>query len=139
MLTIAKMGVGQEGYYLSKVASGLEDYYSGAGETTGRWIGRGSARLDLDGEVGSASLRALLSGMAPDGNSRLSGRPGRVHTPGWDMTFSAPKSVSILYGLGGVAVAHLLDALGDLLVGTLARGLAHRVRTSRKPRIAVRP
>lgn len=132
MLTIAKMGVGQEGYYLSKVASGLEDYYSGAGETTGRWIGRGSARLDLDGEVGSASLRALLSGMAPDGNSRLSGRPGRVHTPGWDMTFSAPKSVSILYGLGGVAVAQQVAEAHEAAVDEALRWLEQHATVSRR-------
>ena len=131
-MTIAKMGVGQEGYYLSKVASGLEDYYSGAGETTGRWIGRGSARLDLDGEVGSASLRALLSGMAPDGNSRLSGRPGRVHTPGWDMTFSAPKSVSILYGLGGVAVAQQVAEAHEAAVDEALRWLEQHATVSRR-------
>jgi len=31
MLSIGKMGVGQEGYYLGKVAEGAEDYYSGEG------------------------------------------------------------------------------------------------------------
>jgi hypothetical protein len=28
MLSIGKMGAGQEGYYLGKVAEGAEDYYS---------------------------------------------------------------------------------------------------------------
>lgn len=132
MLTIAKMGVGQEGYYLAKVASGLDDYYSGAGETTGRWIGRGSARLGLDGEVGSSDLRALLAGMAPDGRDRLSGQARLVHTPGWDMTFSAPKSVSILYGLGGVAVAEQVAAAHDAAVDEALRWLEQQATVSRR-------
>lgn len=35
MLSIGKLGVGQEMYYLEKVAEGAEDYYSGKGEVTG--------------------------------------------------------------------------------------------------------
>lgn len=35
MLTIGKLGVGQERYYLDKVAEGAEDYYSGEGEVAG--------------------------------------------------------------------------------------------------------
>jgi len=32
MISISKMGGGQERYYLEKVAEGAEDYYSGEGE-----------------------------------------------------------------------------------------------------------
>lgn len=39
MLTIGKLGRGQERYYLDKVAEGAEDYYSGEGEAEGRWMG----------------------------------------------------------------------------------------------------
>jgi hypothetical protein len=35
MLSIGKMGQGQEGYYLGKVAEGAEDYYSGEAEAEG--------------------------------------------------------------------------------------------------------
>ena len=35
MLTIGKLGIGQERYYLDKVAEGAEDYYSGEGEAAG--------------------------------------------------------------------------------------------------------
>lgn len=38
MLSIGKMGAGQEGYYLGKVAEGAEDYYSGEGEAEGYWL-----------------------------------------------------------------------------------------------------
>ena len=35
MLSIGKLGIGQERYYLDKVAEGAEDYYSGEGEAEG--------------------------------------------------------------------------------------------------------
>jgi hypothetical protein len=52
MLTIGKLGAGQEAYYLGKVAQGTEDYYSGEGETEGRWTGDAAAELGLEGNVG---------------------------------------------------------------------------------------
>ena len=36
MLSLWKLRVGSEAYYLSQVASGLEDYYSGRGEVARR-------------------------------------------------------------------------------------------------------
>ena len=53
MLSIGKLGNGQERYYLDKVAEGAEDYYSGEGEAAGQWLGDAAAELGLDGVVGS--------------------------------------------------------------------------------------
>ena len=39
MLSLWKLRVGAENYYLSQVANGLEDYYTGRGEMPGRWLG----------------------------------------------------------------------------------------------------
>lgn len=47
MLTIGKLGIGQESYYLDKVAEGAEDYYSGEGEAEGRWVGDVAEELGL--------------------------------------------------------------------------------------------
>ena len=60
---IAKLRVGQEAYHLSGVAQSLGDYYSGAGETHGQWIGGGASRLGLDGQVDPDDLRAVLAGL----------------------------------------------------------------------------
>jgi conjugative relaxase-like TrwC/TraI family protein len=100
VLSIGKLGVGQESYYLSKVASGIEDYYTGNGETAGWWMGAAAASLGLEGEVTSDDLRAVLAGRHPREDKQLTGSPNRRRVPGWDLTFSAPKSVSILYGVG---------------------------------------
>jgi len=105
MLSIGKLGRGQERYYLDKVAEGAEDYYSGEGETEGYWLGDAAADLGLYGEVGPEQLTAMLT----EGNP-LSGEPlGLRHVkggaiPGFDLTFSAPKSVSLTWALGGPPV-----------------------------------
>ncbi len=108
MLSIGKLGKGQERYYLGKVAEGAEDYYSGEGEEAGEWIGDAAAQLGLDGEVGEDQLVAMLTGRNPvDGEPLLgtSGVPASGSVPGFDLTFSTPKSVSLLWGLGGADIA----------------------------------
>ncbi len=108
MLSIGKLGKGQERYYLGKVAEGAEDYYSGEGEEAGEWIGDAAAQLGLDGEVGEDQLVAMLTGRNPATGEPLlgtSGVPASGSVPGFDLTFSAPKSVSLLWGLGGTDIA----------------------------------
>lgn len=103
MLSIAKLRVGQEAYHLSGVAQSLDEYYTGAGEATGVWIGGGAARLGLRGDVDADSLRAVLAGMAPgtgglDPNGKQI-RPSARRVPGFDLTFKVPKSASVLYAV----------------------------------------
>jgi len=106
MLSIGKMGAGQEGYYLGKVAEGAEDYYSGEGEAEGYWLGDAAEDLGLQGKVDPDQLVSMLTGTNP-----ASGEPfGLRHVeggavPGFDLTFSAPKSVSLAWALGGHPVA----------------------------------
>ena len=114
MLSIGKLGVGQEMYYLEKVAEGAEDYYSGEGEVAGLWMGNAAGELGVSGEVGGDQLTAMLTGRSPLDGSSLLGRqgvPGRGSVPGFDLTFSAPKSVSLTWALGGSEAAQaVMDA-----------------------------
>ncbi len=114
MLTIGKLGAGQERYYLDKIAEGAEDYYSGEGEAEGRWMGDAAEELGLYGEVDPDQLKAMLTGRNPvDGEPLLGmrGVAGKGAVPGFDLTFSAPKSVSLLWALGGpVAAAEVSHA-----------------------------
>ena len=48
-MSIGKLSAGQEGYYLTGVAHGVEDYYIEAGEVPGRWLGAGAEQLGLVG------------------------------------------------------------------------------------------
>jgi conjugative relaxase-like TrwC/TraI family protein len=120
MLSIGKLGKGQERYYLDKVAEGAEDYYSGEGEVAGEWIGDAAARLGLEGEVTADQLSAMLTGRNPVNGEPLLGRqgvPGKGAVPGFDLTFSAPKSVSLLWALGGPVAALEVQAAHREAVG----------------------
>jgi len=105
MLSIGKMGHGQEGYYLGKVAEGAEDYYSGEAEAEGYWLGDAAADLGLQGKVDADQLTAMLTGTNPASGEPLGLRHVEDGIPGFDLTFSAPKSVSVLWALGGHPVA----------------------------------
>jgi conjugative relaxase-like TrwC/TraI family protein len=98
MLSIGKLSAGQEGYYLAGVAHGVEDYYIEAGEVPGRWLGRGAETLGLAGDVGDGEFRAVLSGVDPSTGIRL--RRSNARLCAFDLTLSAPKSVSLLWALG---------------------------------------
>ena len=77
------------------------------------WAGKGATELGLQGPVDPDTFKAVLEGMVPDGSGCRLGRRGKDgeihHRPGRDLTFSAPKSVS-LAGLVGadsrIASAH---------------------------------
>jgi conjugative relaxase-like TrwC/TraI family protein len=101
VLSIGKLTGGADSarYYERRVASGREDYYTGRGESAGRWTGDGARLLGLEGEVAAGELEALLVG----GTAPGSGEPLRLtatSVQGFDLTFSAPKSVSVLYAVG---------------------------------------
>lgn len=114
VLTIGKLGHGQQAYYLSAVAEGAEDYYLYAGEAPGRWAGGGAGELGLYGEVAGSDFTGLLRGERPGSQAPLGSRAGKV--PGFDLTFSAPKSVSVLFGLGDERLAAQVRAAHDAAV-----------------------
>lgn len=127
MLNIGRMGPGRAGYYLTAVArgeDGVEGYYLARGEEPGRWLGRGAEQLGLQGEVTGPQLRAVLDARDPATGEQLARHPARK-VPGFDHTFRAPKSVSLLWALGDratsaeVVAAH--DAAVDAAIGYLQR------------------
>ena len=117
MLSIGKLVAGAEDYYLRTVADGAEEYYLGAGEAPGYWIGSGGGGFGLRGEVGSDELRSILSGHSPSTGEPLGLRGSAGNrVAGFDLTFSAPKSVSILWGLSSEEVANEVRASHDRAV-----------------------
>lgn len=98
MLSIAALSGGQEHYYLDLAR---EDYYLQGGEPPGAWYGKGAEHLGLDATVERQALARVLQGLHPTGGEPLGQvqryKDGRERQPGWDLTFSAPKSVSTLW------------------------------------------
>jgi conjugative relaxase-like TrwC/TraI family protein len=108
MLSIGKLTLEQSRYYERQVAQGRDDYYAGRGESPGRWTGRGSEVLRVAGEVDKAGFAALMDGRHPDTGERLKRVGGRSKVAAFDLTFSAPKSVSVLFAVGDAALSRAL-------------------------------
>ena len=99
MLSLAKAA---KDYYLQKLGeiSPREDYYLRGGLATGVWRGSGAAELGLKGAVNSEGLVRLFDGQDPGTGERLGRRLRTDGVAAWDVTFSADKSVSLLWALG---------------------------------------
>lgn len=70
-----------------------DEYYVAS---PGRWHSNRAARLlDLPDLVTADHFRAIAKGQAPDGGRLVQG--GTKHREGWDLSFSSPKSVSVLW------------------------------------------
>ena len=106
MLSLGKLAAGQQDYYEQEVARGLDEYYSGEKEAPGRWMGQASRRLGLEGEVGSVEFDRVLSHQDPGSGAPLADGRVQPKVVGFDATFSAPKSVSLLYALGSPEVSN---------------------------------
>jgi conjugative relaxase-like TrwC/TraI family protein len=77
------------------------DYLSQGQEIVGLWGGKGAARLGLEGTVDKVSFERLCDNRHPGTGKALTVRTRSERTVGYDVTFSVPKSVSLLYGLTG--------------------------------------
>ena len=125
MLSIGKLSTGQHRYYLDQaegrvdavesVGDGVEEYYVGGSEARGEWLGAGARRLGLSGAVDGEALRRVLAGEDPSG-APMRASPVPVQVAGYDSTFSAPKSVSLLFGLGDHDVREQVRAAHDRAV-----------------------
>ena len=79
------------------LTEGKEHYYSEGMEEKGIWLGGES--FGFTGEVKQGELKNLLEGRNRDGV--LKGQVHEKRQAGWDCTFSAPKSVSVVWALSG--------------------------------------
>jgi conjugative relaxase-like TrwC/TraI family protein len=118
----------------------MDDYYTDP-EAQGAWRGNGAAALGLKGDVHPDAFKSMLEGELPNGRMLGSdGKDGRKHVPGWDLTFSAPKSVSILVELEfdeRLQAAHD-KAVGEALQWVEEHAIGTRVRSKALGRLFVR-
>ena len=109
-------------------------YYEESGERPGNWYGGGADALNLTGQkVTSEALKNLFLGKTPDGKSQLvrvripkpkaapqegeriekkrkkEEKEPELHVPGFDLTFSPPKSVTALWAVSDDATRSIIE------------------------------
>jgi conjugative relaxase-like TrwC/TraI family protein len=87
------------------------DYYIDGQEVMGRWGGKAGEMLGLTGEVDAKRYFALVDNLDPNTGEKLTPRNKDNRRVGFDFTFSAPKSASVLYELSGDE--RILDAFRE--------------------------
>ena len=92
-------GLAEDQSHRDGVARGPVDYYLDPAEPPGRWWGHGCGALGLGEEVRAEQLEALLTARHPSTGDRLGRGFGAKSARAFDATFSAPKSVSVLWAL----------------------------------------
>ena len=108
MLTISKaIKAGQGEYYLSLAAT--DDYYLSGHEPPGFWLGPAAAVFGLEGQLEQDHFRNLLRGLSPDGERKLVRNTDAERRAGWDLTWSAPKSVSVAWSQADVATRERIE------------------------------
>jgi len=133
MLTMAKISTGSShaAHYYSGTRSGKSA--AGAQAIKSTWLGQGSNRLGFHGPVSRDDFQSALAGYGPS-HTPLFIRKKANRLPALDLTFSAPKSLSILvlmaeakdlYRAHLEAVAKTVEAI-EGTVGVI-------IRSERKP------
>ncbi len=113
---------------------GQDDYYLRGTEPPGRWAGEAAARLSLDGPVIRSEFEAGLNGIDPKTGERLVAHGGksRNHAAGWDITFSAPKSVSVLWALSDADKRPAIEVAQRMAVATACQYLEKTAAFARR-------
>ena len=101
-MSLVKLAPDAWRYFAEEIATGREDYYARSAERPGLFLGRGAEVLRIAGQQVDALMleRLIGQGRHPIDGSALGrpfpDRPGIV--AGFGLTFSPPKTVSILWG-----------------------------------------
>lgn len=111
MLSIVRVDSGQAGSYYS-----ADDYYLEDGG--GQWYGGLKEQMGLGNKIKEEDFQKLIEGKDPAGRFEIrSGGKDNKHTAGADLTFSAPKSVSIVALVNGDK--RVIDAHNNAVNATL--------------------
>lgn len=146
MISITRLGKAQEAKikYYTELAS--IKYYNSEFEPQGIWHGQVANQFSLkDKPVEHDLLMQFASGFNKQ-NKALVGNAGEEHQIGFDLTFSAPKSVSVLFGLADkqvreqvqqchlnavkMALSYIEDNLIEVRAGTNEYGDRLKIKTN---------
>ncbi len=110
MVSITNVSSGQASTYYQR-----DNYYTRA---DGQWQGAGASALGLSGAIQKDDFENLIHGRDPQGDRLIAGGgENHEHRAGVDLTFSAPKSVSVLHEVSGDQ--RILDAHNRAVERTL--------------------
>ncbi len=140
MLSSAKIGRSSWRYYSRTVAGGACEYYAEHGDAPGRWHGSGLAQLGLTvgASVEERELEALFGrALSPTTGAALGSGWRSDAVTGFDLTFSAPKSVSTLWALGDARTMAAIDAAHGAAVRAALDFLEAHASVSRRGRDGV--
>jgi conjugative relaxase-like TrwC/TraI family protein len=138
-----------DGKYFMNLAN--SKYFTEGGEPPGQWYGRGAASLGLQGEVDAIAFEHLLAGRRPDGSpfketrqmkNAKQRRKARAATlsvpkhsiPGYDICYSAPKSVSALWAVAPDAMRREIESAFDSSVNSSLAWLESNIPLVRRGR-----
>jgi conjugative relaxase-like TrwC/TraI family protein len=127
MLSIAAMSKEQTRYYVSFAEGQGEElshessisYYAHSKhlEPAGFWVGGGAKALGIEGPVLPTDLEKIAKGYHPDGTPLVKNAGHATRQPGWDLTFSAPKSVSVAWSQATPELRRAIEAVQLQAVG----------------------
>src|ERR687890_2276082 len=64
-LPVKALKAGQEAYWLDQIARNLEEYFSGRGESPGRFVGSAAQASGLEGIASPEQVQAMFQGLDP--------------------------------------------------------------------------
>ena len=119
-----------------------DDYYSDKQHTPGRWFGRGCQAVGIESQapVQQHEFVALCKGLRPDDQTKLTQRMKANRRCLYDVTISAPKSLSVMGIVAGderlilaheKAVAATMEAAERLASARVRKGAAVDTQESR--------
>jgi conjugative relaxase-like TrwC/TraI family protein len=142
MMTVHKIaGIDGPGYADYLTGKGGRDrrgdYYLGKGglarEDAGRWHGKGAEQIGLSGTVQREDLLRVWEGRDPHTGQILVARGSTgEHVAGVDATFSAPKSVSVLWALANPTTRSAVEAAHEQGVLVALRHIEENVPLARR-------
>lgn len=107
MLSIA---VARSADYYARLAQ--VGYYAAAPESPGVWYGKGAERLSFEGEISDLSaFKKVFEGLHPQGGKLVQNASKEDRKNAWDLTFSAPKSFSVLWALANEQDRKVLESI----------------------------
>jgi len=139
VLKLHVVHVGRHGYYVEGRQVGGAGDFDLAVESPGAWTGPGAASLGLRGRVEPETFGRVMEGFDPDSGRRLRIDRGVASVAGFDLTFCAPKSVSLLQALAPKEIALEAGAGHDAAVAEASAYLSrHAIGVRRKAGGSVR-